>query len=130
MVKIDRPNSSSITNDVSFKAMTSNGDEIDSSLYEGVNAVISYPINEELLDLTTGDKMAEQGIDIFNASDSFFNDLCYPYSTENDTDIIIKDRRNDLYNNVSFCDSNCRYEGVNYTTKTVNCNCSMTQDET
>ena len=35
--------------------------------------------------------MASQGIDIFNPEDPFFNDICYPYTTNSSTDIPLKD---------------------------------------
>ena len=129
LIKVDSFSDESITPDVSFKAYTANGEEIDDSIYEGVNVTVSYPINENVLSLASAEKMFNQGIDAFNASDSFFNDLCYPYSTENGTDVITKDRRNDLFQNVSFCDSNCVYNGINYTTRQVQCNCTMTNNE-
>ena len=90
---------------------------------------ISYPINEDILDLSNGEAMAEKGVDVFNATDPFFSDLCYPYSTDNGTDMILKDRRKDIYQNVSFCDSNCVYKGINYTTRMVECDCTVTLNE-
>ena len=39
---------------------------------------------------------SDLGIDIFNSKDSFFNDICYPFSNEN-SDIILKDRILDIY---------------------------------
>ena len=65
--------------------------------------------------------MNEEGIDIYNNSDSFFNDICYPY-TYNGKDIIINDRRDTLYQN-NICNNDCKYNGINYDTQTINCKC-------
>ena len=40
-----------------------------------------------------------------------------------DKDIILKDRRNDIYRNVTFCENGCIYNGINYNLKFANCIC-------
>ena len=58
--------------------------------------------------------LSEQGIDIFNPEDDFFNHICYPYNNPNKKDIIINDRRNDIFQNITFCQTGCcRYVGIN-----------------
>ena len=62
----------------------------------------------------------------YNSSDEYYNDICYPYTTENNTDIILKDRRQEfINNNLSLCEKNCSYEGYNNETKKVLCECSV-----
>ena len=75
----------------------------------------------EDVDLTSASEYAEYGIDVFNANDAFFNDLCHPFRS--DTDIVLRDRREDLYQNVSFCGDDCIYYGINYELMTANCSC-------
>ncbi len=128
IIKIDQ-DSNDIVKDVSYKVYSGTDNKISSSVYEGEIVSISYPINEDILDLSNGEAMAEKGVDVFNATDPFFSDLCYPYSTDNGTDMILKDRRKDIYQNVSFCDSNCVYKGINYTTRMVECDCTVTLNE-
>ena len=61
---------------------------------------ITHDISElKEIDIQSAMKYAKQGIDVFNASDDFFNDLCHPYDDEDGKDIIIKDRRDDIYQN-------------------------------
>ena len=128
MLKIDTFTNDSVTNKVDYSVVSSNGETIDKKLYQNASVQIQYPINENMVDLSKGEYFNNQGIDIFNASDAFFNDICYPYTTENNTDIILTDRRNDIYQNVSFCDSFCLYKGINYTTKSVICDCDIILD--
>ena len=55
----------------------------------------------------------KEGYNLFNANDPFYNDICSPYTTLNGTDIILEDRKNDIYNkygNISICQNNCIYE--------------------
>ena len=79
---------------------------------------------EELgLDVETAKEYQELGIDIYNASSEFFNDLCYEYDSTDGKDITLEDRRNDIYQNVSFCQEGCTYGGINYDLMAVNCIC-------
>ena len=42
----------------------------------------------------------EDKLFIYNPSSEFYNDLCFTYTTESGTDIILKDRRNNyIYRN-------------------------------
>ena len=77
----------------------------------------------EELNINTAKSYAESGVDVFNASDEFFNDLCHKYDNNNGMDIIIKDRRTDIYINVSFCQDSCTYIGMDYELMTANCKC-------
>ena len=75
------------------------------------------------LDIDTSMKYSEQGIDVFNINDSFFNDICYKYDNNDGMDIIIDDRRNDIYQNVTFCQDGCIYDGIDYDLLAANCIC-------
>ena len=52
------------------------------------------------------------GIDIYDPQNEFFNDICYPYAE--DSDMLLSERRIKYYQNVSLCESNCIYEGIDY----------------
>ena len=60
----------------------------------------------------------------YNYSSEYYNDVCYPYTTENKTDIILEDRRNEyINNNLSLCEKNCKYTKYDYNKKKVLCEC-------
>lgn len=60
----------------------------------------------------------------YNASSEYYNDLCYPHTTDQNTDIILEDRRDEyVNNNMSLCEENCIYSGYNTQTKNVQCKC-------
>ena len=67
---------------------------------------------------------SELGIDIFNSQDSFFNDICYPFSISN-SDVILKDRVSDIYQNYSLCDNGCEYEQIDIQNMSVTCSCNI-----
>ena len=77
----------------------------------------------EEIDLQSANDFANRGIDVFNASEEFFNNLCHKYNNTDEKDIIIDDRRTDIYQNVSFCQKGCSYTGINYTLSSANCIC-------
>lgn len=81
--------------------------------------------------ITKAQSMAEEGVDLFNSSDSFFNDRCYPYTdSENNTDVPIQSRRDDYYQNKSLCTGDCEYNGIDYSTYTVKCKCDLANKTT
>ena len=41
--------------------------------------------------------LSKSGYNLFNSSDSFYNDVCTTYTTQNGTDILLYDRRMDIY---------------------------------
>ena len=78
------------------------------------------------LDINSALAYSEKGIDVFNASDAFFNDICSFYDSSDGKDIIIDDRRNDIYQNVTFCQYGCTYNGMNYNLMVADCICKTT----
>ena len=59
-------------------------------------------------------------------NDNYYNDICFTYTTEFNTDIIIYDRKNEFNNNsMSLCQNNCEYKGYNYIKKRALCNCQI-----
>ena len=85
--------------------------------------IFKYMGDAEQLDINTASSLSEKGIDVFNASDEFFNDLCHQYDNSDGKDIILNDRRNDIYQNASFCQNGCKYRGMNYNLMVANCIC-------
>ena len=65
----------------------------------------------------------EKDIDVFDENDSFFNDICYPFKTEYDSDIAIEDRRKYFFKIVDFCGKECSYNKIDYELMNVNCIC-------
>ena len=76
------------------------------------------------IDIHISVNIDENNLFKYNSSDDYYNDICYTYTTENNTDIILEDRRNEyLNNNYSLCENNCNYSKYDYYTKEVLCEC-------
>ena len=100
--------------------------------------VIGYevynPLNNSLLNLTycknTSIKLNipvsinEEEVEKYDPNSDYYNDECYAYTTENGTDIILNDRKDEYTeNNLSLCENNCQFNGYNSTTKKAICEC-------
>ena len=67
--------------------------------------------------------MKNLGIDIYDINDPFFNDHCYPFTSKEGKDVSLKERIEKYYQNVSLCESNCKYIGLNFTENTFEAQC-------
>ena len=98
-----------------------NGNILDMSLCSNEITVMKYVGDLEEINLNSAMDYAEQGIDVFNAQDSFFNDKCH--FIKSDQDVVLSDRREDYFQNVSFCDEGCYYTGMDYNYMIAKCAC-------
>lgn len=98
------------------------GRRLDMSYCDEEIKVMKIVSDLEDIDFDSAMDYADQNIDVFNAQDNFFNDICHPY--QSDIDIILEDRRIDLFQNVTFCGDNCIYKGMNYEIMVANCGCT------
>ena len=54
--------------------------------------------------------MSNSGYDLFNLNDSFYNDICSTYTTQDGTDLTLLDRKKIIYDkntNISMCQEGC-----------------------
>ena len=91
-------------------------DELNLNICNDIKININIPVNID-----------ENNLFKYNSSHEYYNDICYPYTTENKTDIILKDRRDEyikyIKNNMSLCETNCKYTKYDYNTKKASCEC-------
>ena len=124
-IEIDKKNEKALTNQVEYGIYDSNKKNLDLSYCKGVPIKVNYEIKDaSLINKTMVSYYSEKGIDIFDSKDSFFNDICYSYS-EGRSDIILKDRVLDIYQNFSLCDTYCTYEKIDIETMSVTCSCDV-----
>ena len=97
---------------------------------------VFHPTNNSLLNLTYCQK-SEVNISIpvsinesilfkYEPTSDYYNDVCFPYTTDNGTDILLNDRHDEFNSkNYSLCENNCKFKGYNKDTKKYNCNCGI-----
>ena len=121
-MEIDNKNDQSLVNQVEYQVYDDKKNLLDLSLCKDIK--IFYALKDNSLNISTISSFKESGIDIFNINDSFFNDICQPYSDSNN-DIILEDRIKEIYQNYSVCDDNCNYNEFNETNMVISCDCKI-----
>ena len=103
-----------------------NGEELSKEPCSGDKITVTVNIeNVENINLTEAKYFAELGINVYNFSDAFFNDICFEFTAENGKDVTLKDRKKNYFQNVSLCESDCELENVNLNTLEANCSCEV-----
>ena len=93
-----------------------------------IDLYIPITLEQKILDLY--DDLQNSGYDLFDINDPFYNDLCSPYKSENGTDVLLSDRKNDYYNNnYTTCQSNCEYSQFISEYKFLKCECKIVVDD-
>lgn len=125
ILKVDIFREDQIVNQVEYMIFDIYGKALDLSLCNNTKIIISSPIKDvSEINISLAQDLAYYGYDLYNSSDAFYTDVCTPYTTEDNTDIPLEDRKKDYYQNISFCEEGCEYDGINLTEKTVNCSCT------
>ena len=122
--EIDKNNEMALTPQIEYLIFYGK-DKLDLSACNNDEIEIKYDIkNSSNLDFQKVLRYSDIGIDILNINDPFFNDICYPYY-ENNSDIILKDRISDIFQNYSFCDDNCKYKSIELDSLIITCICPV-----
>ena len=62
----------------------------------------------------------------YDKNSSYYNDICFTYTSEKGTDVILNDRRKEfIRNNMSLCERNCNYRGYDMDSKNAKCDCEI-----
>ena len=72
---------------------------------------------------------AEKGYDIYDKNGSFYKDICSP-AYIGKADIVIKNRKKYIYpNNVTLCEYDCTYKGINIEEERIICSCNLNSNK-
>ena len=126
-IEIDSKNKNSLINKLEYAVYNENKTRLDLSYCNNVVIKVNYGIkNSSLLNTSLISAFLNEGVDILDIEDDFFNDICYPYSdNETNTDMVLKDRVNDIYQNYTLCENNCKYIEYNLSSNSIICNCGI-----
>ena len=106
-----------------FDANTSS--KIDLKLCENISIFIGIPSYLDSNTESLYDDLNKSGYNLFNSSDDFYNDICSTYTSKKGTDVILSDRRNLFFKDISFCQQGCEFISYNITTKRALCDCQI-----
>ena len=78
-----------------------NGDnliKLNKSICKDIKVYLSVPVE------------ITENLDILNSSSEYYNDICYIATSDNGTDLILKDRKNEFINkNKTICQEDCAF---------------------
>ena len=77
--------------------------------------------------------LESQGYNMFDSNNEFYNDICTPYTSIDNTDILLIDRKKDIYSkysNITICQDKCSLESYNSNSNTVSCYCKAQSNNT
>ena len=124
LIEIVKNDDKSLTNQIEYAVFFGNK-QLELSVCENNKIEVNYDIsNSTLINFEMISEFSKLGIDILNIKDDFFNDICFPYSDKN-SDMILKDRISDIYQNFSKCDDNCDYKKIDLDSKLITCSCNI-----
>ena len=63
-------------------------------------------------------------VELYNIDDPFYNDICFQFNSEIDSDMTLDDRRQEYYINKSLCEDNCYLEKLHINENSVKSVCS------
>ena len=93
-----------------------------------VNIVVNVPVELSDYDLSQYERSEKAGYNIYDSEDDFYNDICATYTTENGTDMLLEDRKSQIYESSGkkvMCQNGCKFESYNKETKKAKCNCNV-----
>ena len=113
-----------------YRIYDQNNKEIDLSICSNISIIVENKIiNSSKLNMYKILELKNSGVDLFNINDEFFHDICIPYSdNETNSDMILSDKINDLFQNFSVCGDGCKYQSFNETELSINCICNIKQE--
>ena len=96
------------------------------------NVDINIYVKLELSEVTKtlSEQIKALGYNMFDINDRFYKDLCTPYKTLVNTDIILSDRIDYIFNNEDTqCQPNCEFMNYFMGSKYINCKCNVDNDD-
>ena len=101
------------------------------SICETTSISIYVPVNLPEEAKQKYEELEKQGYDLFDPNNSFYQDICTPFESEDGTDVPLNDRKNDYYknyNNNTQCQGNCQYSDYLSNSNYLKCECNVDSD--
>ena len=93
-----------------------------------INIYVKLGLSDEIKILN--EQMASLGYNMFDKNDPFYKDICIPYTSSDNTDMLLSDRIDFIYyNNDAQCQSNCQFIGYILNNAYINCSCNVNNIE-
>ena len=101
-------------------------EKIDLSICSNTTISIYAPVNLTNQETSLYNNLNGQGYDLFDVNNSFYIDPCSSFTSENGTDVSLKDRKNYYYNeDIVLCEDTCKYIKYYLENNKAYCQCSV-----
>jgi hypothetical protein len=126
-MKVDIKRDDTISTQIEYQIFNPiNLQQLNLSYCDNSKIIVYPPINLNKKTYNLAKHLKDQGYNLFNSNDYFYNDICSPFNSFNDTDVLLKDRKNDFYiQNITLCEENCEYEDFNLESLKAKCRCDV-----
>ena len=105
-------------------------EKIDLSICKNDSIQIYSPIDIDNDYINDYYELLKEGYNILYSNDSFYNDICTPFTSKSNTDIILYDRKIEYYNpNLTHCENGCNFKNIEIEEKKIHCECSVNTEE-
>ena len=90
------------------------------------SVIVQEELEDKVENLDSIINLLNQGIDVLNPNSDFYTDLCFHFKSPIDgKEIPLKERFKLFFPNVSLCEKGCSTKGINTTTYTSICECTL-----
>ena len=92
------------------------------------NSFINLDLNvceDTKINITISVNISKEDLDKYNSSSGYYNDICYPYTSEVGTDIALADRRAEFLKKYAVCGDNCEFISYDSNTGHAICSCDI-----
>ena len=133
VLKIDIKNEDQTLTFIQYEILhPKNKTKLNLNLCDKVKIIINTPVKLSTETVSLYNSLNELGYNLFDSEDDFYNDICATYTSENSTDMILEDRKKEIYSsngNITMCQSGCTFESYNEITKKAKCSCDVQIEE-
>ena len=101
--------------------------QLDLSLCNDIKISINAPVKLDNATSNLYDNLQKSGYNLFQETGSFYTDICSIYTSENGTDMILEDRKKDIFENngnITLCQNGCQFLSYNSSQEKAECECT------
>ena len=105
--------------------------KVNLDICKNINIKITVPVLMNKEDFSLISSLKNQGYNIFDLNDNFYNDICSTYTALNGADLVLSSRKTYAYDEIKdiyLCQSGCEFEKFNTKTNNSICNCNVQKE--
>ena len=134
IVKLDIINSTINATYVQYEIFNPrNYSKVNVDVCKNISIKISVPVILDDSKLSLISSLKDEGYNIFDINDVFYNDICATYTAQNGADMALSSRKTRIYDSIKdvhLCQEGCEFESFDTETSKANCNCQIQKTET